>query len=118
MISLVSWNVNKLALRNELASTGADVALLQEVPPPESCPFEVLPGGTETWTMAGWEKRPWRTAVARLSDRVQLAPTISGEISGTDRQVLPISRSGTITAATVVAGGRPLFTAVSVYAPW
>lgn len=119
MIRLVSWNVNKLAVWDDLRATGAEVGLLQELPrPAESCPFEVLPGGTETWTTAGWEKRPWRTAIARLTDRISLGPIISGDISGPDSHALPISRPGTITAAKVLVDGRPLFTAVSVYSPW
>lgn len=119
MTRLLSWNVNKHAVWDELAATGAEVALLQEVPEPnEECPFELLPGGVTTWMTAGWEQRPWRTAIARLTDGVALEPVISGEISGVDPQALPISRSGTITAARVLVGGRSLFTAVSVYAPW
>lgn len=119
MVRLVSWNVNKLNLWDELTGVEADVGLLQEVPKREDgCRFEVLPGGTETWAIAGWEKRPWRTAIARMTDRVTLEPIISGEISGKDRSALPISRSGTITAAKVLVAGEAKFTAVSVYAPW
>lgn len=119
MTRLVSWNVNKRTVWDGLAATGAEVALLQEVPEPtEACPFEVLPGGITTWTTAGFEHRPWRTAIARLTDGVAIEPVISGEISGVDPGALPISRSGTITAAKVLVGGRPIFTAVSVYAPW
>jgi hypothetical protein len=119
VIRLLSWNVNKLPLWDELAATGADLALLQEAPPsPADSAFEVLPGGAETWSTAGWEQRPWRTALVRLSDRITLEPVISGEISGSDKTALPISRSGTIAAATVLRDGKPLFIAVSVYAPW
>ena len=35
-----------------------------------------------------------------------------------DCKTLRVSRSGTLTAATVVIGGEEVFTAVSVYSPW
>jgi exonuclease III len=119
VIRLISWNLNKLALWQELATSGADVGLLQEVPEPTGdLKSKVLPGGTDTWSTAGWEKRPWRTAILPLSDRITLEPIISGDIHGEDPSVLPISRSGTSTAAKVSVDGAPRFTAVSVYAPW
>jgi endonuclease/exonuclease/phosphatase family metal-dependent hydrolase len=118
VIRLISWNVHQLRLWDELASSDADVALLQEVHAPIGAGFEVLPGGTDTWATAGWEIRPWRTAIARLSDNVRLEPIISGDISGPDSQLLPVSRSGTIAAARVWVDERHLFTAASVYAPW
>ena len=119
MLRLVSWNVNKLVPLDELTDTGADAALLQEVAAPgDGWPHEVLPGGTDTWSTAGWEARPWRTAIARLSDDVALEPIISGDVSGTDPDALPISRSGTITAAKLLVAGQPVLVAVSVYAPW
>lgn len=119
MIRLVSWNLNKLALWDELQATGADVGLLQEVPQPAGeWATKVLPGGSDTWLTGGWEKRPWRTAIVPLSERITLEPIISGEIHGQDPTAMPISRSGTITAAKVLVDGTPRFTAVSVYAPW
>jgi len=59
----------------DLALTGADVALLQEVPPPHALSStEIIPGGEADWRTAGWEKCDWRTAIARLSEVVHLAP--------------------------------------------
>lgn len=119
MLRLVSWNVNKLAPWGPLGTSGADVALLQELAAPGAdCPVEVLPGGDETWAVAGWERRPWRTAIARLTDRVSVDPVISAEMSGADPGALPISRAGTITACRVGVGGAQVLTAVSVYSPW
>ena len=70
---LVSWNIHQLALWDQLAVHGAELALLQEAPrPPRSAapaspgwPEEILPGADEAW--ATWEHSPWRTAIARLS---------------------------------------------------
>lgn len=119
VISLISWNVNKLPLWGDLRAAGADIALLQEMPDPgANRQLDVLPGAGESWITAGWEERNWRTAIARLSDRVTLEPIASGELHGKDAGALPISRAGTITAARVYVDGRFRFVAVSVYAPW
>lgn len=129
MIRLMSWNMKHLDLWDEIGVQGADVALLQEVPPPPghadgahqrcaACPEEVLPAISEAWRTAGWEKRPWRTAIARVTDAVQLEPVLTGDMTGTDAQALVLSRAGTITAANLTANGEHLFTAASVYSPW
>lgn len=115
---LVSCNVHRLQIWPDLVDTGADVALVQEATGPIGAPHEVLPGGEGSWATSGWEQRPWRTAIARLTDRVALDPIISGEIAGKDRETLPISRAGTITAARVLVDAEAHFTAVSVYAPF
>lgn len=128
MIRLMSWNLKHLDLWDRIASEDVDVALLQEVPHPPGhpeglhdrcvgCPPEILPGAGETWATSGWEKRPWRTAIARVSDAVRLVPVATGDMGG-DSQSLVVSRSGTLTAADVMANDEKLFTAVSVYAPW
>ena len=122
---LVSWNINQLALWDQLAVDGAELALLQEAPEPPSgaahtspdWPQEILPGPGEMWATAGWEQRPWRTAIARLSSSFTLKPVPSGGIDA-DSGTLRVSRSGTLTAATIVVRGKELFTAVSVYSPW
>ncbi|HSH60998.1 MAG TPA: endonuclease/exonuclease/phosphatase family protein [Acidimicrobiales bacterium] len=114
----VSWNVNHLEVWDDLQASGADVALLQEATPPRGSRYEVLPGASDTWATAGWEKRPWRTAIVRLADHIVLEPIVSGEISGSVPSALPISRSGTITAAKVLIDGRTAVIAVSIYAPW
>ena len=122
---LVSWNISQLALWDQLAVHDAELALLQEAPePPRDAapaspgwPQEILPGPDEPWATAGWEQRPWRTAIARLSPGFTLQPVLSGGIEA-DSGTLRVSRSGTLTAATVVVRGKELFTAVSVYSPW
>lgn len=120
---LVSWNIRQLALWDQLAVHGAELALLQEAPkPPCSAapaspgwPEEILPEAGETW--ATGEHSPWRTAIARLSTSFTLKPIPSGGIEA-DSSTLRVSRPGTLTAATVVVGGKELFTAISVYAQW
>jgi hypothetical protein len=120
MIRLVSWNVGGRDLWRELRGLDADVALLQEARPPSSGrELQVVPDALTSWSTAGWEQRAWRTAVARLSDRVQLdpVPTVAiGAVAG--EADWAVSRQGTVTAANVKVGGRTVFTAASVYAVW
>jgi hypothetical protein len=118
---LLSWNVHQLDLWDELAGDGAALALLQEAPlPPTSStrqPLEVIPAAGPAWSTAGWERRPWRTAIARLSPEISLSPVPDGDMS-CDSRTLRVSRAGTLVAATVVRRDQPLFVAASVYAPW
>ncbi len=72
---LVSWNVNQLDVRDWLAGTGADLALLQEAPQHPTAmadrtsgvPMQVLPDDDAAWETCGWERRLWRTAIVQLS---------------------------------------------------
>jgi hypothetical protein len=80
-------------------------------------PAEILPGAEVTWATSGWEQRPWRTAIARLSRDIALKPVLTGDMTS-DCKTLRVSRSGTLTAATVVVDSEEVFTAVSVYSPW
>jgi len=120
MIRLVSWNVGGRDLWSELRGLDADVALLQEARPPVAgSALEVVPDDLTSWSTAGWQQRRWRTAVARLSDRVELdpVPTMAME-AVTGAADWAISRHGTVTATDVKVGGRTIFTAASVYAAW
>lgn len=120
MVRLVSWNIGGRDLWPDLEELDVDVALLQEVRPPrDGCARQVVPEDLASWSTAGWEKRAWRTAVARLSDRVELDPRPTFAIEAASSEAdWTVSRSGTITAADVRVGGRTLFTAVSAYAAW
>jgi hypothetical protein len=120
VIRLVSWNVGQGDPWPDLDGLDADVALLQELGlalPPST--VELLPDVSGTWATAGWQKRRWRTAVARLSDKVtiDLRPTFTIDDASSDAH-WSVSRDGTVTAADIARDGTTLFTAVSVYAVW
>jgi exonuclease III len=119
-MNLISWNI---AQRNEawrrLLDTDADVALLQEAtePPPDvASRIEV---GAEPWhTYGAGAIRPWRAAVVRLTDRVQvkwLTPISLEQAAGGD---LAVSRRGTLAAAELAESGSVRCTVVSMYALW
>ena len=120
MIRLVSWNLARHDLLGELHGLDVDIALLQEarLPSPGSG-IQVVPADLTTWKTAGWEKREWRTAVIRMSDRVELDPRPDVAVDAmTGETDWVVSRHGTVTAADVRIDERTAFTAVSVYALW
>jgi exonuclease III len=120
VIRLLSWNTDARDLWNDLEELDGDVGLLQEVGPLRpGCAKEIIPGDADVWATAGSEKRAWRTAVARLSDRVALdaRPTLAMHET-TRSSDWTVSRQGTMAAADAQVNGHVAFTAVSVYAPW
>jgi hypothetical protein len=121
-VSLVSWNIAGRDLLVDLHDRGVDVALLQEacLPDPGSA-LQVVPADEASWWTVGWERqrRKRRTAVIRMSDRVELVPRPTVAVDAVKGEAdLVVSRHGTITAADVKVAGRTAFTAVSVYAKW
>lgn len=71
-LRIVSWNINGQHDRwHDLSADGTvDVALLQEArKPPEGAAKQIVPEPTGPWVTAGTKPSPWRTAIARLSER-------------------------------------------------
>lgn len=120
MVTLLSWNLHGLNLWPVIAADATvDVALLQEARcPEEDCPLDITPTRDSPWFTAGWERRHWRTAIARVSDRVSLRPRATFWIGDRNRSGIVVSRPGTLTAVDVVVGDTVAFTAVSMYAAW
>jgi exonuclease III len=120
-IRIVSWNIagREAAWRQLAADDSVDVALLQEAKaPPSGLEIEVI-GGNDTWATAGWERRSFRTAVVRCSDRVKvLAEPLVRPLGLAGKDELAVSRPGTLAVAKVIpADGAPI-TVASVYAAW
>lgn len=122
MIRLVSWNMaHRRAAWDGLGGLGADVALLQEAGRPDpKWALGVAADATDSWETAGLGgSLPWRTALVRLSDRVELRPRITLTMdAATSADDWVVSRAGIISAADVISDGDLAFTAVSVYAAW
>lgn len=119
-MKLVSWNI---ARKDEawrwLLQSDVDIALLQEaaVPPADVAPrVEINPA---PWETAGAEAhRPWRTAVVKLSDRVDVRWLETKPVSDALSGELAVSRLGTLAAAVVTPrDGEPLVV-VSLYGLW
>ena len=119
-LSLLSWNLAGAPLLSAVAAEPVDVALLQEVAtPPSQPPVTLFPDPSAgPWRTEGWKSRPWRTAIAQVSDRVELREFPTDQLGGTDRSRLAVSRPGTLTAAEVNVDGVAVVTIVSWYATW
>jgi Endonuclease/Exonuclease/phosphatase family len=122
VIHLVSWNIaHKRALWAWLHDLDADVALLQEAgrPGPEWA-LAMGEDPADRWeTVLVGGRGPWRTAVVRVTDRVELRPRAAWTLdTATSADDWVVSRFGSIAAADVVIDGAVAFTAVSVYAAW
>lgn len=79
--------------------------------------LETDPGPWETPGQTA--RRPWRTAVARLSDRVRISSRETASLSEASGDQLPVSRMGTVAVAEVeVAATGERFTVASVYGLW
>lgn len=117
---LVSWNIRQLdeAWRILEADEAIDIALLQEAkPPPASASrCDVVPLRDADWKMLGYE-RVFRTAVARLSDRVTMQARPMADIHSAGGKAMSVSRAGTVTAVDV-AYGSEVFTCISAYSVW
>ena len=124
MVKIVCWNMKWNSNRDRawalLRDMDADIALLQEARKPPSSVSdwaEVNPG---PWRIAGRSGRSvqWRSAVARLSDRVDVEWINAKSIEEAGSYEFAVSRPGTLAAAIVTPkGGSPLIVA-SMYAAW
>ena len=120
MLKIIVWN---LAHREEswrrLAEMDADIALVQEAapPPPDVAQRIAIDSGPWKTDGAGCN-RPWRTAVVRLSNCVNVEWLEPKAIADAKRGELAVSRLGTLAVAIVTPlNGKPLIVA-SMYAPW
>ncbi len=121
-VRIVSWNIHQLAecWRELLGMEGADVALLQEAKPPPAELAGRVEVDDQPWCVAGGSaRRPWRAAVARLSDRVTFRPRRVAPLCEAEGDVVGVSRPGTLAVADV---GDPetgeAITVGSLYGSW
>ena len=125
-MKIISWN---MARRHEpwrcLLDMDIDLALLQEAcsPPPDvterihSDPaIEINPGPWETMIVEG---RPrYRTAIAKLSDRINVEWIEAKPLAAAKSRDLVASWPGTLAAALVTPPSGDPMIAVSMYAQW
>ena len=119
-MKLWTWNVNGLRPWEELASSGIDVALLQEVRvPPTDWPHAVVPDPADGWATAGWRPGLWsrRAAVVQVSDAVRVVPRPMSAVGDLDAVAIPVSRPGTLAIANVHLGNETV-TLASMYGGW
>ena len=119
-LRIVSWNI---ARRSEpwevLGAMDADIALLQEATAPPVKLAQRIAVDPAPWCIPGTDaSRPWRTAIARLSERVSVTWIPTRSLAEATEEDWPVSRPGTCTVAQVSAPDVAPFLVVSLYAPW
>ncbi|MEA3339237.1 MAG: endonuclease/exonuclease/phosphatase family protein [Chloroflexota bacterium] len=121
MLRIVSWNINQQRdLWQELINSDMDVALLQEAKPPSPELASLLElAHPLTWETASVLNLSYRTAIARLSDRVTMQPRKLGTIKAAQSDELAVSRMGTLAVADIVVGSTgEVITVASMYGVW
>ena len=118
---IVSWNMKlngdqKLAWQM-LREMDADIALLQEARKPPTGVSDWADLDPEPWRIAGHTDQ-WRTAIARLSDRVDVDWIPGKSIPEAGPRDFSVSRPGSIIAASVKRKNRAPLVAVSMYSVW
>ena len=117
-VKIVSWNIAGMAEPwHLLAGADADVALLQEAGEPPSEVAKRICVDRAPWRTSGWQWRR-RTAIAKLTDRVEVEWVEAKSIEEADSREFTVSRLGTLTAARVKEPGGEPFVAVSMYSMW
>lgn len=118
---IVSWNMKWNSDQKRgwqiLREMDADIALLQEARRPPRGVNDWAELDPEPWRIAGHGVR-WRSAIARLSDRVEVDWIPSKSLIEAGRREFAVSRPGSIVAATVNRKGRAPIVVVSMYAVW
>lgn len=116
---IASWNIQRSdePWRILAANKSIDLALVQEAkPPPADVTCEVVPARHERWTMTGYD-RTFRTAIARMSDRVRIRNRFTVDLNESSGKAMGISRDGTLTVVDV-ENGDEVITCISAYAVW
>ena len=119
-MKIISWNI---AHRKEpwyqLLDMQADIALLQEASEPPPHIRSRIEVDTQPWiTCRPGKDSPWRTAVVKLSDNVDvewIKPTPLGKAQSGQ---LAVSRPGTLSAAIVSENSGLSLMMISMYGLW
>ena len=122
-LKIVSWNIcQRKAPWLYLLDMGVDIALLQEATAPPHGVDKRIAVDPGEWTTTGTiVARPWRAAVAKFSERVQLEWIETRSLNKANQGSLEVSQMGTLAAARVTPSVDNLFdpfVVVSMYAPW
>ncbi len=120
MVKILSWNIARRdECWEEVFNSDYDIALLQEASEPiVEIPNNIVINPGE-WKTAGYSKRNWRTAIVKLSDKVEVEWINTSSIDKSKRDNLSVSRMGTLSVAKITPkdGGETLIIA-SCYAVW
>jgi hypothetical protein len=120
MVKLVSWNIARRQIAwRFLVECDADIALLQEAAAPPADIATMIDVDPAPWETAGSGRiRRWRTAIVKLSDRVEVQWLEAKPLHEANPGELGVSRPGTLAAATVIPSSGAPFVVVCMYALW
>lgn len=120
MVKLIAWNIaRRQKAWRALLDTEADIALLSEAAAPPDDVARRLDVDPAPWrTGGGGVNRPWRTAVVRLSNRVDVSWLEPKPVEVACPGDLAVSRPGTLAAAVVTPADAEPIVVVSMYAVW
>lgn len=119
-MKIVSWNIAQRSQPwHSLLQSEYDLALLQEAAEPPADVVDRVGVDSAPWrTVGGGGERPWRTAVANLSDRVRVKWLEAKSLERAGSGEVAVSRLGSVAAATVTAPDTEPITVVSIYGVW
>lgn len=120
MIKVISWNI---AHRDEpwraLVDSGADLALLSEAAAPPNDVADQLEVDPTPWlTVGAGLNRPWKAAVVRLSERIDVEWIECKSIQDASPGEVAVSRPGTLSAAIISPPSGDPFIAAALYSAW
>jgi endonuclease/exonuclease/phosphatase family metal-dependent hydrolase len=120
LVKLIAWNI---ARREDawrwLLDSDADIALVQEATEPPADVAGKLELDPSPWRTAGAGlNQPWRTAVVKLSNQVEVHWLEAKPIEDARPGELAVSRPGTLAAAILTPLAGEALIVVSIYAPW
>jgi len=120
MIKIVSWNIaRREKCWESIFESDYDIALLQEANKPQIAIPESVEINPGEWRTAGVAKRNWRTAIVKLSDKVDLEWVNCRSIDIAGVHDLPVSREGSLAVAKVIPkDGSESFFVASCYSVW
>lgn len=121
VIRMMSWNIGRRSdAWQTLLDSNIDLGLLQEALPPPLALAKHIEVDPAPWNTAGSSSnRPWRAAVAKFSDRVQMHPWPLASITEASSAELAVSRSGTLAVADVTLPETgEVLTLASMYGAW
>ncbi|RLQ23279.1 endonuclease/exonuclease/phosphatase family protein [Seongchinamella sediminis] len=118
-MKIVSWNINRQTQAwRVLRDSEYDIALVQEAGPPPAGLLDDSDISPGEWSTAGAIRRPWRTAIVRLSKEVDVEWVQCRPLELANSDDFPVSRRGTIAAARVSKPGLDPILLCSCYSVW
>jgi endonuclease/exonuclease/phosphatase family metal-dependent hydrolase len=116
-MKLISWNMaQRKSAWQFLASSDADVALVQEAKEPPADLAKRFGIDAAPWQTG--PSRAWRTAVVNVSRGAKLQWIATRSLPEAQSEELGVSRPGTLAVAIITPPNGEPFVAVSAYATW